>query len=505
FTRSEWYIQIGYLVSCIAIGKAALLIAIPDSAQPVGSFFDELDRKRAALWLLLGGFIVYSLVEYLAPQYWGLAERWPPLGTVLSLPLQALLFNDALAIRLVSLGFYLATAYVVYKTVVLELNQSSALIGAILLLICPVFFVYGHYGFREMGGVFFISLGVYLAIRFIRSGKLDIYGMCLAIATLGYLQRRVAIVLALILGFLLLINFFRQTVKWRNLWAISLPGVAMIWIIFPWWIISLNIRAYKPELGNLLSLHYLTAYLVELPKLAGWPLCLLGLFGAVVGLIQRQRLLTVACLWIALVSILFAMDITAPAVINRFSIHFIPPLALIAAIGINLILQRSGRFYLLTSAILVLLCCIPLLVWQSDIKSLRPVLPGNRMNATAEPRFPFDQVAEWWSRQEGKPVLYQPKAWQSALPVYMRIQDIPRRRLVKASWKNLRDKTTIESALFDGSNKQGEYLIVPVKRDGKLLFHENETESTLRTRPGIGPIEQFANDFGKILLVRILD
>jgi hypothetical protein len=497
----------GFLVAAgLVIASGLVLLASLRLVRPAGpgqEGLKELLSRWPWLLLLLLAMVVYGFAESASRINWGLAERWPPLGTVLLLPLHLVGLDDIQALRRISVLFYSGTAYLVFRIVRTEAGAPAALGAAGLLMTAPAFFNWGHYAFREIGGVFFFTLGIHVLQMLLTRRRAEDFALIFAVAALGYLERRPSVLLAVVAGTAILLVFRERLFTWHNLRALALPALAMIWLALPWIAISSNVRVYVLYTAHLAQADTLLSYFAALPGQAGWPLVLLGIAGLFAGLLAARRMAWVVLCWILLLNLLFVMDVTAPRVINRFAIHFLPGLAILAGLA----LAAPGR-RMQTAAVATAIGAgaLTLVTWYMDDDRRMPWLPVAGMRYAAEPLYPFDQVAGWLDRRvaelpQGKRLhLYQPAPWQSSLPLYLKRNGNHRVKLREAGRGNFRRNRDLDTA-FESCREAGcDYLVVPVNRAGRLILHPGTSLSELEAR-NIPGIQRFDARHGSVWLV----
>lgn len=503
FSAPDPAIVFAFIACCVGIIVLSVHLAgRPAAGRPL-ALANELSGKWRASLTLLSLLLIYALLESNTSYYWGLAERWPPLGTVVNLPFQWLINDQIVAIRFSSVLFFLGTAIVLYRLLAEEVDSTVALTGATLLLLCPVFFVYGHFAFREMGSVFFVTLGVYLLLRFLRSGEPDLYGLAVAFAGVGYLHRRLSIVLLLLTGLMLLLRHGRILFRWRNLITLALPPIALVWLILPWIAISRNVRAYVPDFENLLMPDHWLAYPTALPQLTGWVLPVMAVVGLITFRFTSYRLTLIPLLWMGLLVLLFAMDVTAPRVVDRFSIHFVPPIVILACSALAATRRLTGGVRVAVTTLVIVLTIPLLFVWRYDDSRQIELLPSNGIREIATPRYPYDALSTWLSSNEENLVVYEHVPWQSPLPVYRKTMGFRHIKLLEGSWDNLGSPQRLDDAVSACRQQGCDWLVLPANTDGDLFFYKDESVETMTDHPGIKGFELFENRYGKVALAAI--
>ena len=498
---SSWQIML-FICCCVLLASTSGFLAKKVQFERY-NLYAEVKQKFPWLlaFLLAGG--LYGVMESNSHFNWGLAERWPPLGTVLSTPFQFLFSDKITAIRLVSVSFYLSTGYVTYKILQTEFNSRIALAGVIIVLTSPALFEYGHIAYREIGGTFFFVYSIYQFQRFLQEGDLDRYGLAIAMATFGYLQRRPAALTIAIFAISLLFLYRKELFYWKNMRALVLPVIALFWIAAPWLAISANIRSYSPEYSNLLELSHTSAYFLGLPGITGWLLVFLSIIGMIIGICQRKRLAWISIIWIFLLVLLYAMDITSPLVIDRFAIQFIPPLGILACYTLCKLSDVLPKFELLNFSIITLFACLTFFNWFLDHDRKFSLVPKNGLRFIDEDHYPFPQIADWLGQTNANAVLYLPVPWQSSLNTELHRREINGNKVIEASWNLKKGKVTITEALKSCRENNCDYLIVPANLQGEPIFHKGEDFESMKRNSEINQIHSFKNRHKVVFLVEL--
>ena len=489
------------VVSCFAILAASLRL-VSSPASGYAPYRALVDRWP---WFALLGLatIGYGMAEGASRINWGLAERWPPLGTVLLLPLSLMGLDEVLALRLLSALFYCGTAYLVFRIVRMESSRLAGLGASVLLMTAPAFFNWGHYAFREMGGVFFFTLGVHCLQRLLHWRRADDYALVFAVTALGYLQRRPTALLAVVAGITILLAFRQRLFTLTNLRVLALPALAMVWVVLPWIAISSNVRVYVLYLEHLIAPDTLLSYALALPGQVGWPLLVLSISGLIAGLLAWRKVVGIVLCWMLFLNFLFVMDVTAPRVIDRFAIHFVPGLAILAGIALGAL---DGRKLVAASVLAALSGIAVLGTWFFDDGRRISLLSRDGLRYATEPLLPFDQVAEWLdseSRQlpDGERLdLYLPIPLQSSLPLYLSRSRSFRVRLHEANRRAFRPNRDLDVAFASCREAGCDYLVVPVHRQGHLVLHPEHDIASLEAKQPTG-IQRFDARHGMVFLV----
>ncbi len=499
-----WLPAIGLILASLGFWLVSLrLVAGAASRNGIAT---TVRRQWPWLLTLILLAAVYGTAESGSRFNWGLAERWPPLGTVLMLPLHLVTGgNDIVALRLLSMLFYLGTGYVVYRIVRLEAGQMAALVATTLALTAPALFNWGHYAFREIGGVFFFSLGILFLQRLLATRQVEYFGLIFAVAGLGYLHRRPAVLLAVVAAIAILAVFRLRLFDWRNLRALVVPGIAMIWLCLPWIAISSNVRVYVLYADHLLQAETMVSYAQALPGLVGWLLVILAITGLWPGIRRHRWMLLITATWLLLLNLLFIMDVTAPRVINRFAIHFVPGLAILAGLTLGMIphARPVGRGLLV---LVIVLAAGTLANWRWDDDRRWHLLAGDGLRHVAEPLYPFDQMLPWLREKvaglEGRDrlVLFQPVPWQSALPLYIKEAGLYRVRMVEGHRRRFRENRLLENATEACMKAGCDYLVVPINRRDRPILHPDANMADLEKLAGDDVI-RFENDYGSVWLI----
>ena len=491
----------GLVLACAAAFIVSLGLVGPEA------FLQAITREPASKWFWLALLVVvmlgYGLAEGASRFNWGLAERWPPLGTVLLLPLQLAGLDEIIALRLISALFYCGTAYLVFRIVHMDAGQVAAMGAAALLMTAPAFFNWGHYAFREMGGVFFFTLGVYFLQRLLRGHRAEDYALVCAVVSLGYLQRRPSVLLAGVAAITILLAFRSRLFTWTNIRALALPAMAMVWVALPWIAISSNVRVYVLYVEHLAEPGTLLSYVMALPGQAGWPLAALSFAGMISGLLARRRITWIVLCWLLLLNFLFVMDVTAPRVVDRFAIHFIPGLAILAGMALGTL---TGRKLVTAVMVAVVAGFATLATWFMDDGREFTLLPRSGLRYADEPLLPFDQVAIWLERRvrelpDGERLnLYLPIPLQTSLPLYLRKNRVHRVTLHEAGRRNYRPNRDLDVAFESCRRVNCDYMVITVHPHGHLILHPDHDMASLEARQSAG-VQRFSAEHGLVLLV----
>ena len=501
FLASGPMVVTGLILASIAILVVTLQLVRPAVAEE--GMLRTLTSRWPWLALLVMVMIGYGLAEGASRINWGLAERWPPLGTVLLLPLKLATMDEIVSLRLISALFYCGTGYLVYRMVRAETSQLAALSAAILLMTSPAFFNWGHYAFREMGGVFFLTLGVFCLQRLTHWRRPEDFALVFAVAALGYLQRRPSALLALIAGITILWVFHWRLFSWKNLRALAMPALAMIWVVLPWLAISSNVRVYVLYIEHLTEKGTLLSYALALPGQAGWALVILSIAGLISGLLCRRKVTWIVLCWVLLLNFLFIMDVTAPRVIDRFAIHFMPGLAILSGLALGVL---KGRKLAAAATLTAIAGVATLGTWFLDDKRAVPLLARDGLRYSAEPLLPFDQVASWLDAEtrelaDGERLnIYLPIPLQTSLPLYLSKHRNYRIRLHEANRRTFRPNKDLDIAFAACRTENCDYMVVPVHRQGHLILHPEYDLASLEARQPDGVV-RFTADHGTVLLV----
>lgn len=296
-------------------------------------------------------------------------------------------------------------------------------------LCCPLFFSYAHLDYREMGGAFFLSLGMYYLLRYLQEGVHQ-HLLVVAFAIIaGFLQRRP--VGAMLLIAVVFIFFYCVTNKrwwadrkriWMSilLWLTLCASIALA--LYPWLYITRDVRPYQFLTSNFSNFEYATAYIRILPHILSWPITILFCFGLLATLIKRSLNGLIAGGYLVVFYLLFTGDIPYCIPTYRFTILFVPFLAIITANFIGAFSIKWLQTALLSVAIVLSL--FSQLIWHSD-RNTYGFFPINTPRFSSLPYYPFDDVVKFLEQKEIKhgTILF-PVVWQTSSAAYYRINDI---------------------------------------------------------------------------------
>ncbi len=380
--------------------------------------------------ILLLAMIVWSYLVTESNSSWGTMVRWPPVGTVFSLISQSIFGSNEFSARLPSLLFSLGTGFYLFLILRgISGNKAAAILAVVYCLSAPVFFHFSQLDFREVGGTFFMTAGVFYLIRHLDIRRPDDLVYAMICVALGYLERRTAVMLIfIIIGPILMFSVlpaiknkaYEQLNHGIRFYLINLVLVTAA--ILPWMIISQEVRPYKFHFDNFLEWKYLAAYPALLPKVVGWPLLVFALTGAIYSIWVRSRAGIVAISWLIIAFILFTGDIPYYIPEPRFTVIVVPALAILSGVAFSQI--RLIRYKNISYALILLVGLIPLASWKTD-RPLLGIFPETASTLLDMPYYPFEDLI---LSLDKKPLntgrLAFPAFWQSAASVYLKLHNI---------------------------------------------------------------------------------
>lgn len=436
YQKSSGLLLLGLPVICLFLGVILSFLALPAGISGSVSFSGSGVVKKlacsAGVFLLV--FLLFYLLHKLlagGPGELGHEYRWPPFGTVLSTMSLSIFGVNEFGARFPSNLFYLGTGYYVYRI----LRGSSAenwkigICGVVVCFCCPLFFSYGHLDYRDMGGAFFLTLGMYYLGRYLFEGSHQ-HLLIVAFAIIaGFLQRRPVAIMLFIAVIFILVYCLANKRWWADrkriwmtllLWLTLCASIGLA--ILPWLHITRDVRPYNFLAANLLNFTYATAYMRILPQVLSWPITVLFCLGFLVSLIKRSLIGLIACTYLAALYLLFTCDRVDCIPTYRFTILFIPFLAIVAA---NFLKAFSGK-----TVQSVLLSCIVVLslssqvIWHSDGPTYG-VFPAVTDRFSSLPYYPFDNLVKS-IRAKDIPhgTIIYPAFWQTSSPFYYRMNNI---------------------------------------------------------------------------------
>lgn len=490
-------------------------------------------RDRAAGWescgrvswrdilvlVVLAAVITATVRE--VPMGW-LQCRWPPLGTIISVVSYALLGTNEVSSRLPALLFYLATGLYVFRITAAVGDKWVAVLAAMLCLAFPVFFQHGHLAARDSGGAFFVTVGIFYALRHAyHGGSADVALVALA-AVLGYFERQTALVLVPIvpLGLLLSAKLGPgRPCMLAGRKALRSYGGALVvigWMILPWAYVTRDIRPYAAHIANWTDFGLVTAYARVLPEAVGWPGTVLLLIGVAVAFLRRGLLDWLTLSWLGIVYAFFTTDDPYWIPHLRFLTHLCPGIAIAAVTP--LVANHTRRTLGQTTAALLIAAVglYTLASWWIGAPLTR-ALPEKAPTLLEEPYYPFDQVA-WWFREQGvrRAVVTFPAFWQTALVPYLTILDLPEGLTVRGQPACPHSKDVITDAphnldeLWERcQNVEADYLVVPELPDwssnlkDRLVGPREYALIEAGRAPGFDVVRCFSGHHRRLLLCRI--
>ncbi len=362
----------------------------------------------------------------------GLGKRWPPIGTILASLSFTLFGENEFGARFPSSFFFLGTGYYVYR--ILRGNSSDnwkiGVCGVLVCLCCPLFFIYGHLDYREMGGAFFLTLGMYYLIRYLQEDRHQ-HLLVVAFAIIaGFLHRRPVGVMLFVSVIFVLLYCVTNRLWWADrskmwlsilLWLLLCASIGLA--ILPWIYITRDVRPYHFLSANFLNIKYLTAYMRILPQLLSWPITVLFCLGLVASLIKRSLAGLVACIYLLALYLLFTGDRPDCIPTFRFTVLFIPFLAIIAANFLGIFSNKSLSQYVLLLCIGVL-SFSSLLIWHSSVPAYG-IFPAATGRFSSLPYYPFNDLVKFL-KDKGIPhgAIIYPEFWQTSSQAYYMMYNI---------------------------------------------------------------------------------
>lgn len=374
---------------------------------------------------------------------WGKDFRWTPLSTVLGITSISVFGISEWASRIVPFLFYLGTGLYVYRIVESEADHTSGIAALLVCLGSPIFFAYGHLDYKETGGAFFLTVGIFYLLRFLRYANLYHLSLCFCAIAAGYLMRRPSLILLFAIPAFLLWDLWckkRAGTSWQKLKLLLVDEFVLFlivaMIILPWMYLTKDIRPYHFHENNFLDSKIAFAYFGILPGSVTWPTVILAIVGLVTAMLKKQRLGIVAIVSFLLIYILFTADEPYWIPVQRFSVLMVPPIALLAALAVNAL----GRWRNYFIVVLVFSVCFHLASWFFNIG--KPwFFPANTATFSSYPYYPFDQIVRALKEKNipAGNVLY-PAFWQPASTVYYFYNDIHEYRDTIPAWKASKDR-----------------------------------------------------------------
>lgn len=418
-----------YLFFLVSAAVSVFFISIVMVRIPVHrESYVQTVQRFSILALIL--FIALTVWDYFIPMMssrWGTMTRWPPIGTLISTFMQGTFGVSEVTARLPSLLFSLATGYFLYLIVRdISGRATDAILAVVFCLAAPVFFLYSHLDFREIGGVFFITAGVYYLLRYLRTEQLVDLVYVMIFISAGYLQRRTAAILIFIVLAAILVFIIIPGLKGRKFGAlfhkirtILLLLVITALIIMPWVFISQSVRPYIFHAGNFLIWKHLLAYPVLLPDVVGWPFLFFSVAGIVISIKTKSQAGAVAILWLVIAYILFTGDYPSWIPVPRFTVVIVPALGILAGLTFSRI--RLKKFKYPVYLLLTLLAVMPLYAWKHD-RPLTAIYPVSAITLSDVSYYPFNELVRSLNdRKLTNKVLLYPAYWQTPAKYYFKL------------------------------------------------------------------------------------
>lgn len=379
-------------------------------------------------------FLLFCLFQELlkgVSKFLGNEIRWPPIGTIIG-SISVFIFGmNEFAARFPSTIFYLGTGYYVYK--ILRGNDTGrwriGVCGAVVCLSCPIFFLYGHLDYREAGGAFFLTLGMHYLIRYLKEDSHRHFLMLTFAIIAGFMQRRPVAVMLFIALAVVVLHGIRNMEKWkdkRKIWLLMILCFSVCSLIFlalyPWIHITDKVRPYHFKPHNFLNFSNLTAYIRILPEILSYPITALCFFGFIVSAVKRSVVGLVACVYFLFLYILFTGDDPHWIPVPRFTVLFMPSMAIFVAVLLSSFSKkRVQNACLICIAIMSL---ASLIIWNSDSPAYG-IYPSHTKRLASMPYYPdVDLVKSLKDRKIKHGNVIYPAFWQTASTVYYAIYNI---------------------------------------------------------------------------------
>lgn len=412
--------------------------------------FRQLNRKFYLFFLPLALLVLSYLILYGNMHFalqlngdWGRDFRWTPLATVFGVLSVSIFGISEWSSRIVPFLFYLGTGLYVYRIVKSEEDHLGGMVALLVCLGSPIFFAYGHLDYKETGGAFFLTFGIFYLLRFLRSANLYHLSLCFFAIAAGYLMRRPSLILLFVVPVFLLWDIWckkRNGTSGKQLRFLLFDEfvlfLVVLMVIFPWMYLTKDIRPYQFHVSNLLDTKIALAYFGILPGSVTWVTVFFALIGLVTALWKKKRVGVVALVSFLLIYILFTADEPYWIPVMRFTVLMVPPIALLAAMAVSIMGPLRNSFFI----ILVLSVCLHLGCWFFNIG--KPWLfPANTATFSSYPYYPFDQAVRALKEKNIPPgnVLY-PAFWQPASSVYYFYNDIHEYRDRIPAWKPSKER-----------------------------------------------------------------
>lgn len=405
------------------------------------------------LLLSLLVFFYASLVHNLPPE-WGQELRWPPLGTLLGVASFTIFGASELSARLATILFYGATLAVLYQTI--RCDTGCRLTGLLAIIVCmtsPVFFAYGHLAYREVGGCFFISLGMLALVNYCKDGDESWLQYAFFAVVGGFLERRPVAIFLLVCLLFIALRLFRN---WRDGdfdrfdfirqigLSLSLCLLAVIGVV-PWVMATRHIRSYDVHLENFLDARLLFAYASEFPRMFSWPVLGLFILGVIVVLRKRPTGGLIGLTVTAVLYLFFTGDEGRWIPVERFTVLFIPAMAVVSCYSFHIMRAEGLKKKVLALAAGVSI--LGLIGWMID-KPMVGLASTRTRTAGLFPHYPFDDILTYMKHEKTVPQgpVLHPKYWQPASLAYYPMYNMDGFRDEMPGWKS-RNKagTTLSS------------------------------------------------------------
>jgi len=460
-----------FLGGHVALTFVLASIAIPFKTQNSSIIIKKIIRFMpvAAVFVLpvILYFVIYQGVQL--PIELGTDKRWPPLGTILGVLSFSILGANEVAARFFPCVFYCGTGFIIFSFIKTDLGWKAGVVGLVVCLTSPLFFAYGHLDFRELGGVFFMLLGSYNLLLYVKRGQ-SRYLVYLVFAVIaGYFERRPAAILFFVAVLICLMYQFSEWVVKNKLFSRVLKSllaqisfaVVVVYAVFPWVYITGNVRPYHFYRENFFQINILSAYLARFNEFFPWPILVLLCIGTVVTFCKRRWSGWIALLSFFALYILFTGDDPYWIPVERFAVFFMPFCAILLS-QIYGLFKLDGWKESIFSLLVVFVCFSGLRAWALDTPGAGFLAEDTR-TASKYPHYPFDDLLVSLEKHKvNKGKIMFPSYWQSAFPAYCRMYQMWGMKEIVPSWKPHGERgTTMEKIRKRCMDKNCHALVIP--------------------------------------------
>ena len=272
---------------------------------------------------------------------------YPPLLYVFLAISYALFGVSQSSALIVEFVFYVALAIGTYRLARLWLAPMSAFGAALILAAAPEVAYWGRQVMLEIPTFAFVVWSAYFFLRYLRERSISLLYWAAALLVLAMYTKLTAAYVAIVYAVLLYRLHGRAVVRQRHYWIIALLGVLAV---IPLVVLTLKFgQANIQSAGGVPDARVSRAtiagwlwYARKMPSQLGWPALLSAVAGLVYVLSRRERIGTFLplLLWLAVGYLFFsAIDLKEA----RHSLSLLPPLCILAALGITAIAARVPR------------------------------------------------------------------------------------------------------------------------------------------------------------------